>query len=66
VCAKRVRPTSKGKLAPTASLRPLLLRLDIQDKTLVEMKAALAIQFERIAQMQAQLDTVLKVISKHF
>jgi len=30
------------------------------------MKAALAIQFERIAQMQAQLDKVLKVISKHF
>jgi hypothetical protein len=30
------------------------------------MKAALAIQFERIAQMQAQLDKVLKVLSKHF
>jgi uncharacterized coiled-coil protein SlyX len=61
-----VRQTSKVKPASTPSLRPLLLRLDIQDKTLLEMKAALAIQFERIAQIQAQLDKVLKVISKHF
>jgi uncharacterized coiled-coil protein SlyX len=61
-----VRPTSKVKLGTTSSLRPLLLRLDTQDKTLLEMNAALAIQFERIAQMQAQLDKVLKVLSKHF
>ena len=44
----------------------MLQRLDSQDKALQEMNAALTIQFERIAQMQAQLDKVLKVLAKHY
>ena len=58
-------------MVPLAKLRPLLkpvvepviVRLDRTEKLILEMKAALDLQFTRTAQIQAQLDILVARLS---
>lgn len=40
-------------------IQPVVVRLDKHEELLLEMKAALDVQFQRIAAMQAQMDHLL-------
>ena len=58
---KRPAPTiSLARLKPLLKpvVEPVLTRLDRTERLLVEMKAALDIQFQRTAAIQAQLDRI--------
>lgn len=65
--AKRTAP-----VVPLAKLRPLLTpvvepvieRLERTEKLLIEMKAALDVQFKRTAEIQAQLDVLVARFDK--
>ena len=52
-----ILPFIKPLLEPV--VEPVLERLDRNEKLLLELKAALDIQFKRTAQIQAQLDTLV-------
>lgn len=62
--AKNKKPTapsiSLARLKPLLKpvVEPVLSRLDRTERLLVDMKAALDIQFQRTASIQAQLDRI--------
>jgi hypothetical protein len=57
-----IEPLIKPLLKPV--VEPVIERLDRSEKLLRELKAALDIQFKRIAQIQAQLDILAASLDK--
>jgi hypothetical protein len=55
------RPPRSSGIVPTLKpiIKPVVQRLDTHETLLLELKAALEVQFRRIAAIQAQLDQLL-------
>ena len=60
--APLLRPIVKPLLKPV--VEPVLDRLDRHEELLTEMKAELEIQFKRTAEVQAQLDRIVSLLSE--